>query len=365
MKSFPILKLLEESYHNLPAKEKRLSLVLFVATFISATLTIALSVGAENQSWRQALSNGLFFSVPLMLILTAHELGHYLNAYAYGVASTPPYFIPLPLLSPIGTMGAFIRMRSAVPNQCALFDIAFWGPAMSFILSLPFFIIGLLLSDTAAITPDSTFLSFGDSLLTHFLTNVFFPQLPAEHEIIIHPMGFAGWTGLLVTAINLLPLGQLDGGHIAYALFGKRQRQLAYLVLAVVSLLAFFYSGWILWIFIFFAMGVSHPPLHENDRGNFVLDNKRKKWGYISLLVFILTFVPAPINIGGEEQGLQERAPAQEWFSEEDNLWKIFYRPQDLSLHFSPAFFQGVLRKFSCQKFFQKADFCLDSKHNI
>lgn len=322
MKSF--FALVKVIYQTLTTKEKIKHGSLFLLTFLSMTVTIMLT--SSKATWAGQLVDGLFFSIPLIIILTAHEMGHYLNAHAYGVSASLPFFIPLPLLSPIGTMGAFISMKGTVPDKRSLFDIAFWGPAMSFLLSLPVFIVGMAMSDVILIPEGMNYYIFGDSLLTWLIGKWMF-DLPEGYEVMIHPLGFAGWTGLLVTAINLLPVGQLDGGHIAYAVLGKKQKQLAYLLVVFIVVLSFQYSGWILWVVIFFIMGISHPPIEKDYSIDTPLDPLRKKMGAVSLVVFLITFVPAPISMPEVDSF---PTPILEEDSSQWNAWQIFHRTKKL-----------------------------------
>lgn len=318
-----ILELTKNAYHELSSKERFRHGILFLLTFISTTITAMGMSGGEN--FFAYLSDGLFFSVPLMTILAAHEMGHYLNARAYGVEATPPFFIPMPIISPIGTMGAFIRMKGIVPDNRALFDIAFWGPAMSFILSVPVFVAGMAMSHLETIPQGADYFIFGDSIFTWLVGKIMFNP-PAGSEVIIHPMGFAGWTGLLVTAINLLPVGQLDGGHIAYAVIGKRQKQLAYVLIFFMAILAFKYSGWMLWILIFLIMGFRHPPMENSYSSQAPLDDNRKKLGMLAFIVFLLTFVPAPISAPEDFASPNFDAPSQESpVFDSDDEWNVKY----------------------------------------
>lgn len=266
--------------------------VLFILTFLSTTATGLFMTDAQGLP---RLMLALSYSVPIMIILTGHEMGHYISARLYGVPVSLPYFIPLPFLSPFGTMGAFIRMRSMPPDRRSLFDIAFWGPAMSFFLSIPFLVIGLYLSEVHRILPNFNGFIYGDSLLTKLAAGLFF-NVPNGYEVYIHPMAFAAWAGFFVTAINLFPIGQLDGGHIAYAVLGKRQREISYLFLAILIFLSFEFSGWFLWILILIFMGLNHPPLPSEYFHNHPLDSKRKKMALFSAVMLILCFVPYPVQ---------------------------------------------------------------------
>ncbi|MCS6983989.1 MAG: site-2 protease family protein [Leptospiraceae bacterium] len=248
-----------------------------------------------DYSW-SSFRMSLGYSIPLMIILTGHEMGHYVMARLYGVSVSLPYFIPLPFISPFGTMGAFIRMHQMPPDRRSLFDIGFWGPAMSFLLSLPFLIIGISLSHVQPIPHYFTGLIYGDSLLIK-LVNSIFHDIPPGHDIVAHPMALAAWTGLFVTALNLLPIGQLDGGHISYALLGRRQKEVSYMALLILFLLSLYFSGWFFLGLILIFMGLRHPPLPaEFFTGIIPLDTRRLKLAWFSFLMLVLCFVPVPIQ---------------------------------------------------------------------
>lgn len=275
--------------------------ILFFLTFFSTTLTgVTFALTQEN-----VLLQGLAYSIPVMIILTGHELGHYYFARKYGVKVSLPFFIPLPLISPFGTLGAFIKMETFPESRRELFDIAFWGPAMSFLLSIPFAVTGLLLSRVQAIPADFTGVVFGDSLIFKFIAGMFF-DIPEGHDIIIHPMAFAAWVGFFVTAINLIPVGQLDGGHIAYSLFGKRQKEIAVTSLVILGIMALEFYGWLVWLVLLVAMGIKHPPLFSMNPFHDFLDNRRLKLAWGSLLMLLLCFTPAPMKQESPQPGQQE-----------------------------------------------------------
>src|SRR6267143_367519 len=219
----------------------------------------------------------LFFTAPLLTILGAHEMGHYLVAKHYNVQASLPFF--LPSLPPLGTFGAFISMRDPIPNRRALLDIGASGPLVGFLIALPVTLAGLALS---AASPASGLTLAGEaqpSLLFRALS-LFFP-LPDMLLTHPHPLAFAGWVGLFVTAINLLPAGQLDGGHVARALLGSRQLYLSWSAILILFGLSLFYPGWFLFGFLIFILGVRHPPpLNDLTR----LDPPRKLIGIAAVV---------------------------------------------------------------------------------
>jgi membrane-associated protease RseP (regulator of RpoE activity) len=227
-----------------------------------------------------------------MLILLGHELGHYFMSRRHGIRATLPYFLPFPL-SPFGTLGAVIRMESTVSSRKALFDTGAAGPLTSLCLSIPAILIGLRFSE---IVPASQLkegtLRLADPLLFSFLERVVIGKIPDTSEIILHPIGYAGWVGLFVTALNLLPIGQLDGGHIAYALFGKRSRIIYLIAIALMAFITVFYNpGWLFLVILFIVFGFRHPaPMDDLTP----LDGKRKLLGVVAFFAFLLSFTPVP-----------------------------------------------------------------------
>jgi membrane-associated protease RseP (regulator of RpoE activity) len=211
---------------------------LFVATVASVFFTY---FDIDLQRGRAiALAHATQFTVSLLGILLAHEFGHYIAARIHKVDASLPYFLPLPLLSPFGTMGAVIRMRSTIPTRRALLDIGAAGPIAGLVLAIPLYAWGVAHSQIVTIEPGSTgSMQLGSSLLTVALDKVFAPAVPEGSDIFLSPVAFAAWAGMFVTMINLLPASQLDGGHVAYALFGRRQDGIAKWVHR--SMLAFFF----------------------------------------------------------------------------------------------------------------------------
>jgi len=252
-----------------------INILLFILTVISTWLT-----------------GGPGYSITIMLILLGHELGHYFMSQRHGIRATLPYFLPFPL-SPFGTFGAVIRMESTVSSRKALFDTGAAGPLTSFCLSIPAIMIGLKFSE---VIPTSQLkegtLRLADPLLFSFIQRFVIGDVPKTHDIILHPIGYAGWVGLFVTALNLLPIGQLDGGHIAYALFGRKSRIIFLIAIAVMAFITVFYNpGWLLLLILFIIFGFRHPAPMDDFTP---LDGKRKLLGMIAFLIFILSFTPTP-----------------------------------------------------------------------
>jgi membrane-associated protease RseP (regulator of RpoE activity) len=241
---------------------------------------------------------GPYYSLSIIAILLAHEMGHYLMSKRYSIPATLPYFLPFPL-SPFGTFGAIIKMKGIIMDKRALFDIGIAGPLSGFIVSLPFIIIGIRFSTIQLITDDMPYLQLGDPLLFKIVEKLLIGDIPPGHDLVLHPMGYAGWVGLFVTALNLLSVGQLDGGHIAYAVFGDRSKIFSGIVILLLAILSIFYNpGWLALLIILLIFGVKHPrPLDLDTQ----LDRKRYILAYVILFVFLLSFTPAPfpsVNTG-------------------------------------------------------------------
>jgi membrane-associated protease RseP (regulator of RpoE activity) len=211
---------------------------LFVLTLASVFVTLFYFNKISGVPTATAVGDAAQFTGALLAILTAHEFGHYIAARAHGVDVSLPYFIPFPILSPFGTMGAVIRMRSAIPTRRALLDIGAAGPLAGIALAIPLYAWGVAHSPVVAIgsTPG---VELGSSLLSRAIDRVFAPATPEGMEISLSPVAYAAWAGMLITMINLLPAGQLDAGHVAYALLGERQNRVARWVHR--SILAFFF----------------------------------------------------------------------------------------------------------------------------
>src|SRR5437867_3170078 len=235
---------------------------------------------------------GLFFTLPLLTILGSHEMGHYLVAKRYKVQASLPFF--LPSLPPLGTLGAFISLRDPIPNRRALLDIGVSGPLVGFAIAIPVTLAGLALSTASPSLPPSV---AGEQIQASLLFNFLSLFFPLPDSFVMHPLAFAGWVGLFVTAINLLPAGQLDGGHVARALFGRNQFYLSWAAILLLFTMSYFYIGWIFFAFLILMLGARHPP-PLNDLTH--LDPVRKLVGIAAVVILFLTFVPVPfVAVGG------------------------------------------------------------------
>lgn len=268
-------------------------LVITVCTTITAG---ALYRGADVWNHPATLVMGIPFSAALLLVLGTHELGHYFAAARHGVYTTLPTFIPGPPFPPlIGTFGAVIRIKSPITTRAALVDIGVAGPLCGFVVALFVMIYGLMLSRPVPYVATGEQLGLGSSLLFHFLSSIIVGTVPANHELLLHPIAFAAWIGMFVTAMNLLPIGQLDGGHLVYALIGPRHRRFSMLVVASLVVLGYFtWPGWFLWAFLTSIIGLRHPPVYDEDAP---IDRRTWLLAAASLTVFVLTFMPTPFYI--------------------------------------------------------------------
>jgi membrane-associated protease RseP (regulator of RpoE activity) len=261
--------------------------------------TILLGPGGPGRHVLQALADpnrllqGLLFSASLLLILGLHELGHYLTARAYGVSVSLPYFIPLPVW-PMGTMGAIIRMRSPIPNRRVLFDIGIAGPLLGLALALPVLGIGLHLSPVQPLSGVAW--QEGNSLAYLLLKWLVKGPIPEGSDVMLHPMAMAGWLGLFVTALNLMPLSQLDGGHIVYAALGRRSRKVIWLFLGalVVLFLVTRWPGWLVWVTLALALGLRHPPPLDDLTS---LDPSRRLLALVALGLLVVLITPLPLAL--------------------------------------------------------------------
>jgi membrane-associated protease RseP (regulator of RpoE activity) len=244
----------------------------------------------------RALMAGVLFSFTLLMILGAHEMGHYLACHWYGVRATLPYFIPAPI--GIGTFGAFIKIKSPIPNRRALFDIGIAGPLAGFVFAIPAAIVAAYYSaGTPLFALTGEFPVFHDPPLFLLLHKLF--DLPRNLEI--NPIWLASWVGLLVTSLNLLPVGQLDGGHVIYALFGWRGHRFIaraiYLSVVTLAVYSYLRGGWLGWIvyavLLTLMLGIGHPPVVDEIEP---LGRARLVVAVIGLLVFLLCFIPFPIT---------------------------------------------------------------------
>jgi membrane-associated protease RseP (regulator of RpoE activity) len=275
----------------------RIHLLLFFLTVFTTLLAGALMEGAKVLENPLELLKGIPFSFTLMFILGTHEFGHYYYAQKHKVDATLPYFIPAPpFLFLIGTFGAFIKIKSPIYRKDALLQIGAAGPIAGFVIAVPALIIGLLLSDVVEKSNIQGALILGDSILMKILTWITHPKLMDTQDIMLHPIAFAGWIGLLVTMLNLLPIGQLDGGHVAYAMLGKKQRLIGQIAFIFLIPLSFLSINWLIWglLLLILMRSVKHPPIQDI---HIPLSDTDKRIGYICLLIFIVCFIPAPFKI--------------------------------------------------------------------
>ena len=248
------------------------------------------------------LRHGLSFSVPLLLILIAHEAGHYIACRIYRVDATLPFFIPTPpLLGPAGTFGAFIKIRSPLPSRRAIFDIGVAGPIAGFLMLLPIAVIGVLRLEPAPpeLLANASGITFSDPLLLR-LIGLFFGADPTVS--LGNPFYYAAWFGLLVTALNLIPSGQLDGGHAVYAVFGESIHRWTGRI-AFVSMVTLATTGWIFFnspsgFLLAVLLGVMMKIRHPTPWDQSPLDAKRKAVAFLALVIFVLCFLPFPIQVG-------------------------------------------------------------------
>ena len=257
------------------SKRWKLPLLLFLATCGSTYLT-----------------GGVEFAFALLVTLLAHEFGHYLQAVRYGVPASYPFFIPMPL-SPIGTMGAVIGMQPGRGDRRSLFDIAITGPIAGLLPALVFSFYGLSKSTIISVAETGSNLSLGEPLIFKAMVYLHFGSLAEGTDVLLHPIAFAGWVGIFITALNLFPIGQLDGGHILYSLLRERSHMFSKLILigCIAGVVAFEYWGWTLMLSLLIWMGAKHPPTANDEaelgRGRIVL-------GWLALFFMPLGFTPMP-----------------------------------------------------------------------
>ena len=243
--------------------------------------------------WRHPamLARGLPFSLTLMLILTAHEFGHYMAAMVHRVDASLPYFIPSPFL---GTFGAFIRVRSPIYSKGVLFDIGAAGPLAGFVFLVPSLSIGMALSKVIPNVLYQSPVHFGVPILQWLMQQAIFPGTHTA-DICLHPIARAAWIGMFATAMNLLPVGQLDGGHILYSFFPRRHRIVSKCLCVMLLPLGIFWRGWLLWGLVLLWLGRRHPVIDDPTE----LTPGRRQLGFLALAIFILCFTYAPIATGG------------------------------------------------------------------
>jgi membrane-associated protease RseP (regulator of RpoE activity) len=234
---------------------------------------------------------GIPFSFTLLGILLAHELGHYFACRYYGIAASYPYFLPAPTI--IGTLGAFIRIRSPIVNRTALFDVGLAGPVVGFIFTVPALVWAILYSKVAPLAQANSMIEFGQPALVWLLSAVLRPDVSPD-SLLLHPVGRAAWVGLFATALNLLPAGQLDGGHILYALASRRHRQISIGCAIALLPMGLLWEGWFVWSVLLLVLGMRHPALLDRWEP---LDRRRMIWAIAALGIFLLCFMPVPFRL--------------------------------------------------------------------
>ncbi|GAB4416533.1 MAG: site-2 protease family protein [Anaerolineales bacterium] len=305
------------------------NIILFVITVFSVMLAGAqpegpmpADAGGQILALLKAIFTGWPFALSMLGILLAHEFGHYLVSRYHNTPATLPYFIPFPL-SPLGTMGAAILMKGVPKNKRILFDIGVAGPLAGMVVAIPVLFLGLSLSELGTVDPSPNSFIEGNSILYLFAKYVIFGKfLPAPADfgglapfvywlqyfftgqpspvggldVFIHPVAFAGWAGLLVTALNLIPAGTLDGGHVIYALFGEKARKAFPFIVGLLIVMGFFWSGWWLWALMLFWLGrVNAETLDQITP----LDSRRKSVAILVIVLFVLVFTPVPFSLIG------------------------------------------------------------------
>ena len=281
-------------------------LLLTIATtvFFGGAYTWSVYTGVDWLSLGAIANGALYFAVPLLAILGFHEMGHYVVAKRHHIKASLPFFIPS--IPPLGTFGAFISMRDPLPDRRSLLDVGASGPLVGFAIAIPVTLAGLFLTaaNPQPVLPTNGTFEFVQPSLFYGFLSLFFP-IPANQAL--HPLAFAGWVGLFVTAINLLPASQLDGGHIARALLGTRQHYASWISFLFLMAMSFVYPGWLIFALFIFFIGLRHPP-PLNDLGT--LGARRTVVGILAVVVLIATFVPVPFALVQARPGVAFETPS-------------------------------------------------------
>ena len=279
---------------------------LFLATVVTTLLAGTMVLGGvpPGELWQDPtrIVVGLPFAASLLAILGVHEFGHYTLGRRHGMPVSLPYFIPVPPIPPflLGTLGAVIRLRGAIRDRRALFDMAVAGPLAGLVVAVPVYVLGLRLSSVVHIPPDLAeggYVRFGDALLPKLIERLTLGSLPPDFDILLHPVGVAAWFGFFVTALNLIPAGQLDGGHIVYALFGQRHALISKLAVGALVLIGLWYQSinWLVWAALIIGlMGFQHTPTMDDITP---LDGRRRALGVFALVLLFLLLPPVPLSI--------------------------------------------------------------------
>ena len=284
----------------------RWHLLLLLFTILTTTLagadhfaSYALDFGQRDAALSATafMLNGLWYSLSILAILGAHECGHYFACRYYGIDASLPYFLPAPL--PLtGTLGAFIRIRQPIGSKRQLFDVGIAGPIAGFLVALPVLVIGMSFSRITPLPDDTSgFIELGEPLLFQAVAWLFWGSPPDGYSINMHPMAFAAWFGLLATALNLFPIGQLDGGHISYAVFGRWSTTVTLAGVMVLIGLSFLSSSWVVWTVLTVLMLATFGPRHPSTEDEAIpLDRTRLWLAAAAAVMFILCFTPSPIE---------------------------------------------------------------------
>ena len=271
----------------------------FVATLVS---TLWAGAYLEGAAWDfffrepARLAAGIPFATSLMAILAAHEFGHYVAARRYGLHVTLPFFIPMPVLSPIGTLGAVIKMKTPIYTRRMLLDVGAAGPIAGMVVAIPVSIWGVVHSPVMPLEEAAFGIRLGEPLLFQAVVWAFGPTIPAGHDLFLDSVAFAGWIGLFVTALNLLPIGQLDGGHVLYALLGRGQHWIAYLSFGALLVMGWWWPGWYVWaLLVLVVIKIRHPPVLDPY---LALDPRRRAVGWLSVALFAGCFAAVPFELG-------------------------------------------------------------------
>ncbi len=278
---------------------------LLILTFLTTTLTglghyaaFLSEFGARHVSagWA-SIGYGCWYSLTILAILGAHEMGHYVACRYYRIDASLPFFIPM-LGVLTGTFGAVIRIREPILHKRALFDIGIAGPIAGFVVAVPALFLGMWLSNAVPLPRSFSGLELGEPLLFRAAAWLIWGTPPEGLALNMHPVAFAAWFGLLATALNLFPIAQLDGGHIAYAVFGRRSTMVTYGALIVAAVLTTVSLSWLVWtlmiVVMLFIAGARHPPVLDED---VALDPARRRLAIFAAVMFALCFTPAPIEL--------------------------------------------------------------------
>jgi membrane-associated protease RseP (regulator of RpoE activity) len=269
--------------------------LLFVVTLL--TTTLAGAAYRPGIGWGEIFLSGLWYSIPILAILAAHEFGHYAYCRRHDVDATLPYFIPAPPFFIAGTLGAVIRIKEAFPSKKALFDIGVAGPIAGFVALVPLLYWGVAMSEVKTAPGSENVLYLGEPLLYQAMERLHFGALPPGADVYLHPMAFAAWFGMFATALNLLPFGQLDGGHIVYSVLGRRSWYVSAGTLVAAVVLTFVSASWLLMTVMMLVMavflGFRHPRILDE---HVPLDGGRMIIALAALIIFALCFTPVPIS---------------------------------------------------------------------